>query len=80
MNQAFFYISPALIAQGVTIKTIINKRIRSIIDQANGGKEDIVNRSLMMVSCREKLELNKATMIDIVNFLMTLKKKKGIFI
>lgn len=39
-------------AQGVTIESIINKRIKSIIDHANAGKDDIINRALMTVSCR----------------------------
>lgn len=36
----------------ITVESIVNKRVKSIIDQANVGRDDIVNRSLMTVSCR----------------------------
>jgi adenylate kinase family enzyme len=52
VNEAFFYISQDMAEKGITQSSIIDKRVKSIIDQANLGKDDIVNRSLMTVSCR----------------------------
>lgn len=52
VNKAFFYITPEMEALKITVESIVNKRVKSIIDQANVGRDDIVNRSLMTVSCR----------------------------
>lgn len=66
--------------QGVTLETLINKRIKSIIDQANGGKDDIVSRSLMTVICKDQIILKQPILKEIVNFFLNIKKKKNLFI
>jgi hypothetical protein len=65
-------------AKKITVETIINKRVKSILDQGNMGKDDIISRSLMTVSCREEITLKLPIIKDIKQFLMTVKKKKGV--
>lgn len=61
---------------GVTIESIIIDRISKIIQAGYSGADDLINRSLMMVSCREEMTLNFKILNEIATFIIITQKKK----